>query len=181
MKAALRKKMLELRRAVVSGERAAYSRRICECLRTRFSGARATVAVYLATCDEVSLDGFIAAPPPGLRLAAPRWDAASRSYALAEIGGLDPAALPTGRFGIREPGPDAPPVAPEDVDAWLVPGLAFTASGRRLGYGGGYYDRFLAAAKPSALSIAVAYPFQLLDSLPAEEHDRPVGEVLCLR
>ena len=68
--------------------------------------------------------------------------------------------------------------ATEDVGVWIVPGLAFTRDGRRLGYGGGWYDRFLAAAAPDALAFAAAYPFQMLDELPVEAHDRRVKAVV---
>ena len=69
-------------------------------------------------------------------------------------------------------------MAPEDVGVWIVPGLAFTRDGRRLGYGGGWYDRYLAMAAQDALAIGVAYPFQMLDDLPTDEHDRRVAHVV---
>lgn len=58
-----------------------------------------------------------------------------------------------------------------DVDAVLVPGLAFTPGGARLGQGGGHYDRLLAALPPRALRIGVGYDFQVLEDLPTEAHD----------
>ena len=54
---------------------------------------------------------------------------------------------------------------------WLVPGLAFTRTGARLGYGGGWYDRLLAGADSSAVLLGVAYPFQMVEELPSEPHD----------
>ena len=65
-----------------------------------------------------------------------------------------------------------------EVDMWVCPGLAFTAAGDRTGFGGGWYDRFLAAAKPSARKYGVAYRFQLVDELPREAHDVLLDEVL---
>ena len=59
-----------------------------------------------------------------------------------------------------------------EVDCWLCPGLAFTREGDRVGFGGGWYDRFLAAAKPSAKAYGLAYDFQVLKTLPREAHDR---------
>jgi 2-amino-4-hydroxy-6-hydroxymethyldihydropteridine diphosphokinase len=59
----------------------------------------------------------------------------------------------------------------EDVDLWICPGLAFTPDGKRLGFGGGWYDRFLSAAKPTSRSYGVAYSFQLMDSLPQGDWD----------
>lgn len=67
-------------------------------------------------------------------------------------------------------------VAPGDVDPCtldvvVVPGLAFTADGRRLGQGGGHYDRFLTRLRPECLTVGAAYTEQLLDDLPTEPHD----------
>ncbi|HET6352492.1 MAG TPA: 5-formyltetrahydrofolate cyclo-ligase [Coriobacteriia bacterium] len=83
-------------------------------------------------------------------------------------------ALVTGAFGIGEPRADAPRIAPADVDAVIVPGVAFDESGRRLGYGGGYYDRLLPQLRPAALRVGLAYDEQILDALPAAEHDAHV-------
>ena len=69
-------------------------------------------------------------------------------------------------------------VAAKEVSVWIVPGLAFTCDGRRIGYGGGWYDRFLSAASQGALKLGVAYSFQLVDSLPVEPHDVPLTAVI---
>jgi 5-formyltetrahydrofolate cyclo-ligase len=83
--------------------------------------------------------------------------------------------LRAGRFGILEP--DGPPfVGP--IDLIIVPGLAFGRDGSRLGYGGGYYDRFLARPEQeNALRCGAGYPFQLVDCLPTEPHDVPLTHV----
>ena len=73
--------------------------------------------------------------------------------------GLFDTRFPTG--GIEYKGP---------IDLILVPGLAFTASGQRLGYGGGYYDRFL-SQHPNSYKVGIAFEFQLIDHLPVEPHD----------
>ena len=65
-----------------------------------------------------------------------------------------------------------------EVDCWICPGLAFTRAGDRLGFGGGWYDRFLSAAKPGSRSFAVAYPFQIVDELPVGPLDIRLNEVL---
>ncbi|MCD8222807.1 MAG: 5-formyltetrahydrofolate cyclo-ligase [Clostridiales bacterium] len=75
-----------------------------------------------------------------------------------------------GYRGISEPVESCP--SAEDPDALVIlPGLAFTRGGERLGYGGGYYDRFL-AGEPDHPMLALAYPFQILDNLPQEADDR---------
>lgn len=66
-----------------------------------------------------------------------------------------------------------------EVDLWICPGLAFTERGERLGFGGGWYDRFLAAAKPRTLAYGVGYGFQLQPRLPQGPWDcRMTGVVL---
>jgi 5-formyltetrahydrofolate cyclo-ligase len=77
------------------------------------------------------------------------------------------------RFGVLEPAPGAErlvPVPPDSIA--LVPGLLFTARGDRLGYGGGYYDRFLATYR--GIAVGLAFELQLAPSLPVEAHDVPL-------
>jgi 5-formyltetrahydrofolate cyclo-ligase len=79
-------------------------------------------------------------------------------------------------------GPDLR-VAPGDLDPSLldvvvVPGLAFTADGRRLGQGGGHYDRFLTRLRADCLTVGAAYAEQLVDDLPTEPHDVRVDLVV---
>lgn len=80
------------------------------------------------------------------------------------------APLVPGRFGTSVPPEDAPPATPE---ALLVPLLAFDAAGRRLGYGGGYYDRTLAVL-PGAWALGVAFAGQQVAKVPAGAHDVPL-------
>ena len=62
-------------------------------------------------------------------------------------------------------------VDPASLDVVVVPGLAFTADGRRLGQGGGHYDRFLPRLRPACVTIGAAFAEQLVDDLPTEPHD----------
>lgn len=84
--------------------------------------------------------------------------------------------LIAGRFGVREPGPDALLIPPEAVDLALVPALAVAMDGTRLGYGGGFYDAYL--AETDALRLAVVASACLAPSLPAEPHDARLDGVL---
>ena len=86
--------------------------------------------------------------------------------------GLDPRA--PSRFGISEPTGPALPEA--GVGLVIVPGLAFTTAGHRLGYGGGFYDRFL--PKLAAPSVGVCFAEQVVDELPVLPHDVPVQHVV---
>ena len=79
-------------------------------------------------------------------------------------------------FGIPEPVADGP-VALEEDALILMPGLAFDPMGNRMGYGGGYYDKYL-QAQPNHPTVALCYDFQMLQRLDTEEHDIPVDLVL---
>ncbi len=72
-------------------------------------------------------------------------------------------------------------VDPQNIELVLVPGLAFDASGNRLGRGAGYYDRFLARLRPSTVLIGLAFECQVFESVPVEPHDRPVDFVVTER
>ena len=67
---------------------------------------------------------------------------------------------------------------PASVDVVIVPGLAFTLRGDRLGQGGGWYDRFLAGLRPDAVTIGVGFREQLVDHLPVEPHDIRLDHVV---
>ena len=79
-------------------------------------------------------------------------------------------------MGIPEPVADGP-VAEDPTALVLMPGLAFTEKGDRMGYGGGFYDKFL-AAEPEHPTVALCYQFQMVEELPTQEHDIPVDLVL---
>jgi 5-formyltetrahydrofolate cyclo-ligase len=97
---------------------------------------------------------------------------------LSEINDLDRDLAP-GTFGIPEPIRAARrPVASRAVDLVFVPGLAFDRRGHRLGYGHGYFDRFLATLPDATPTVGLAYRFQLFDRLPTSAHDRAVSTVL---
>ena len=84
-----------------------------------------------------------------------------------------------GPFGIFEPDPSlSPPVAAASMALVLVPGLAFTPAGDRLGHGAGYYDRFLASLAPSVATAGICFTCQIIPTLPAAAHDIPVHHVL---
>lgn len=91
-----------------------------------------------------------------------------------------PCALETLSFGLRQPRAGTPELAPEAIDdtleVALVAGLAFDRRGFRLGYGAGYFDRFLAGR--SFPKLGLAYELQLVEALPVEAHDVPMDLVV---
>ena len=82
-------------------------------------------------------------------------------------------------FGMAEPSPDLPVIQPEEIELTLVPGLAFDRHGFRLGYGGGYFDRFLENFK--GVSAGITFHALLLDTIPHAVHDIPMHWVITER
>jgi 5-formyltetrahydrofolate cyclo-ligase len=85
----------------------------------------------------------------------------------------------TGYMGIAEP--DASVlrrVDPLEIDMVVVPGVAFDGARNRIGYGGGYYDRFLRTLRPDCLKVAFAFELQVFDSIPAASYDIPVDIIV---
>ena len=88
----------------------------------------------------------------------------------------DLSAVAPGYANIPEPIADGP-VADDPHALVLMPGMAFDPKGHRIGYGGGFYDKFL-AAEPDHPTLALCYDFQVLEKLETEEFDIPVDQVL---
>lgn len=88
----------------------------------------------------------------------------------------DLSKVEKGYAGIPEPIEDAP-IADDETALVLMPGLAFDPEGHRIGYGGGFYDKFL-AKEPNHPTLALCYDFQMMEKLETEEFDIPVDQVL---
>lgn len=110
----------------------------------------------------------------GKTVAVPRCDDLSGNMSAVVIESL--SSLEKGSFGIPEP--QGVPLSKGSVDAAVVPGAAFDKSGFRLGYGKGYYDRFLADISP--LTIGVCHRELLTDELPHAEHDIKLDRIILL-
>ena len=165
-------------RAAVSPSRRACAAEAAERAVLACGDALRTVAVYLATPQEIDLAPTIASLfARGVRVVAPRWN--GEKYDLAVLKGLSADDLRAGPMNVLEPR-EGECVSPREVTLWIVPGLAFTRAGDRLGYGGGWYDRLLADAREEAEKIAFAYPFQVVASLPREAHDVSLSRVVVV-
>lgn len=88
-----------------------------------------------------------------------------------------PHVLAKGSFGIMEPLGEEP-FSPSDIDVIIVPGVAFTADGKRMGRGKGFYDKYMSQTGFAAHKIAVCYAEQIFSSLPCEPHDVLMNEVI---
>ncbi len=89
------------------------------------------------------------------------------------------ADLEEGNYGIPEPKAEAlRPVDPKTIDLLMVPGVGFDMKGNRLGYGGGYYDRFFEHLRPDVPLVALAFELQIVERVPVEEWDRRVDYLI---
>lgn len=138
------------------------------------AGARAVLA-YAATPEELDPSPLIATlRARGARIAYPRVSGPGE----LSLHWCDEDALAPGYCGIAEPPSEAPQASESDFDLVLVPGTAFDAAGGRLGMGGGFYDRLLPDLGPEALTVGLAFDEQIVDVVPAEAHDVPLGAVV---
>lgn len=166
-KAELRARFRALRAAIPAEARARRAQALAEALRRDPDVASAEVVHAYAACgSEVDLMPLLRILlADGKRVALPRVLADGRMdfHLVASLEALEP-----GPYGLRQPAAAAPSAPPPELV--LVPGLAFTEGGARLGQGAGYYDRFL-ATHPQARRLGVCFREQLAPALPAEPHD----------
>ncbi len=130
-----------------------------------------TVLLYASLPDEVPTEALFRRWAGDKRLVLPLVcgdELLLKAYA--------PDALRPGYRGIPEPLPTSPDVAPEEIDFALIPGVAFTAQGGRLGRGKGYYDRLLPRLT-RAVKAGAAFPFQMRERLPLDAWDAPLDIV----
>ncbi len=129
-----------------------------------------TVALFSPLKDEVQIGSLMQRIE--CRVVVPRVEGDEM-----EFYDLASGSLVEGTFGIMEP-QSGEPIEPRKIDVMVVPGVAFTPSGDRLGRGKGYYDRYLSREGFRAYCVGVCYPHQMVDELPVEPHDRRMDEVV---
>lgn len=169
-KAQLRSHCRKLRAALGDETRARASQTICDELSTWpiFQQSK-TILTYMPIKDEVDLTALLSCHPEK-RWVLPRILPEENHHMAFHL--YDAARLVRHPFGMAEPAADLPTVPPEAIDLALVPGLAFDRQGWRLGYGGGYFDRFL--KKFAGISVGVLFHALLLDSVPHTPLDVPM-------
>jgi len=171
-KRSLRRELLRARRAQDAAAVGSASDEVVAALRTlpELAGER-TVLLYAADPDEIALDALVQDPPDGWTVLLPRVE----DDAIVVVPVRPGSRLHPGHRGIREP--DGAPVDPTTVDAVVVPGVAFTVHGERLGRGAGLYDRLLPRLG-HAVRIGVCGEGFVRTSLPVEPHDATVDVVV---
>ena len=181
-KAALRRVVLLRRAALPEGERALLSGRIVATILGLPTYQNADVVLaYASFGTELQTDELLRRVlNDGKVLVLPR--VVGGGLGLYEVRDLARDLAP-GTWGIREPEPHQCPAVDRDgVGFALIPGVAFDRGGRRLGYGGGFYDRLLAGGLSDGTPlVSGAFEVQILDEVPTDPHDAPVDVVVTER
>ena len=178
-KLALRREVLARRDALPADMRSAASAAIAGRVAAlpEFAAASA-VLLTLAFRSEWNTHPLVrAALAAAKTVVVPRVDRQTRMLELHSIADPDRDVVP-GHLDIPEPRADRPQVSRDAIDFVLVPGVAFDLEGRRLGYGGGYYDRLLPLLAPRAARVAGAFDVQIVERVPAAPHDARVDAIV---
>jgi len=173
-KAELRQKIRQQKREMTAQQIESAGKRLGELFLSSELYRRAeTVYGYLPYNQEVRTVPMLEqAIRDGKRVAVPKVYGEEMKFIYI----TDFSQVEKGYAGIPEPIADEP-VANDPHALVLMPGLAFTKTGDRMGYGGGFYDKFL-SREPQHPTVALCYGFQIVEKLPTEEHDVPVDLVL---
>ncbi|MDO4751909.1 MAG: 5-formyltetrahydrofolate cyclo-ligase [Akkermansia sp.] len=146
-------------------------------LQPELAGSRPlNIGIYIPLPHEVNLLPLLQEHPQH-RYAVPRC-LKGRQMEFRHISNPSTDTRP-GAMGIPEPCTHLSIIPPEELDIIIVPGVAFTEHGNRLGYGGGYYDRYLPRCTNAKL-IATAFAEQMLPELPTEAHDLRIPHIIHL-
>ena len=169
----------EVKQAVLAlsvAEREEQSQQVCEQIKVLIAEHNpAIVALFSPLPDEVDVTTLITSL--GCRVVLPRVSDKADGTPEMEFYDYAAQAMASGAYGIIEP-QSGEPCRAEEIDLMVVPGVAFSADGRRLGRGKGYYDRYLSREGFRACCIGVCYDCQLREDIPAESHDKRVEKVV---
>lgn len=135
-----------------------------------------TIAITISNGKEVDTSLIIQeALKQNKRVAIPKCNPGQKKMEFRTFQSID--QLETVYFGLKEPVVSkTDPVSPDEIDLLIVPGICYDKNGYRIGYGGGYYDRYL--TQYSGLTVSLAFEAQLVSCIPAEAHDVPVHQIL---
>ncbi len=176
----LRARIQRQRDGLSLAEREELSRRVADNLWAlpEFQAA-VTIFFFVSFRSEVSTEPMIRrAIAEGKRVCLPYTYPETKAMVASHIIDFD-AELRLGNYDILEPAEEfVRPVEPVEIDLIITPGVAFDERGGRLGYGGGYYDRFFAQRRKGCPLVALAFEMQLVDEVPRSEHDQLVDKVV---
>lgn len=177
-KKALRKDMISKRKSLSKSEVDEKSVAILEQLKSlNLADDKNNIMLYMDFRNEVATQPFIDyLGNMGKKIYIPRVNKDTNELDIYLISSKDDLILSD--FGILEPNPDNDTCDPKIIDLILSPGVAFTEECYRLGYGGGFYDKFLTRTRPDVITAALAFDLQMVEELPLEPHDQQLDYVI---
>ena len=184
LKAKLRSKIQAVVKNLSVDKRKADSEKLCLKLNEEaFFKNAGSVLFFAPLPEEPDLWPLLNEVLPTKKLIAlPCFDSDNQAYVPRHVKDIHVEII-SGKFGIREPATDCVAIPPNDLDLVLVPGVAFSVDGHRLGRGKGFYDRLLQDF--TGKKIGIAFDEQILEAIPTEKNDVPMDLVLtptrCLK
>ncbi|MEW8973496.1 MAG: 5-formyltetrahydrofolate cyclo-ligase [Tissierellaceae bacterium] len=175
IKKQIRQEILEKRRKLKNIDHKNFSETITSSvLNSSYYKNANTIMTFISFSDEVNTHDFIRkAISDGKRVTVPITFPKTREIKASHI--LDFGELELGYYNILTPKKEFIRfIPPEEIDLIIVPGVAFDKNGYRVGYGGGYYDRFLSNL-PNVVTIGIAFELQMIDEVPKDKFDIPVN------
>ena len=169
----LRKAVRTRLAAMSDADKEQQSTAICHSLKAHIAvtGAR-VVALFSPLPDEPRIWPLVEDLSKSMAVLLPRIEGDVMNFYC-----YSPESMSSGAFGILEP-VGGEPVAPYEIDVMVVPGVAFTLTGDRMGRGKGYYDKYMSLEEFRAVKIGVCYDVQLVDVLPTEIHDVKIDSII---
>ena len=178
-KSSLRKEMLKKRSKLSIDERNIYSKTIANLLyETNFYKNAETIMAFINFGSEINTRYIIEdSIELGKDIVIPITVPETKELRISKL--LDYSELEIGHYNILTPKKEyLRYIDPSSIDLVLVPGLIFAKDGYRVGYGGGYYDRFLSKLNPNVPKIGIGFDLQVKERVPTDQYDIPVDYIL---
>lgn len=174
----LRKDMISKRKSLTKNDVESKSLAILENIKSLNLIEDANhVMIYMDFRNEVATSEFINfLKLKGKKIYIPRVNTTTNELDIYLISSNDDLIL--SNYGILEPNPENEACDPKIIDLILSPGVAFTKDCYRLGYGGGFYDKFLISTREDVIVAALSFSMQIVDSIPVEAHDKQLNYIV---
>lgn len=174
----LRKRMLQLRDEQRPSDRALWD----DIIFSKFTGGSdyreaKVIFIFVSFRSEVDTHRIIRkALEDGKVVGVPKVASKAEGMKVFRIDRMED--LEAGYFGVLEPKEGCPEIPSGDIDLIVMPGAAFDREGGRMGYGQGFYDRYIAEAGREIRKVALAYRMQVMDKVPMDENDMRVDDII---
>ncbi|MBP1743847.1 MAG: 5-formyltetrahydrofolate cyclo-ligase [Firmicutes bacterium] len=174
----IREKVLQLRDQQKPADRALWD----DIIYGKFTGSEdyrdaGVIFIFVSFRSEVDTHRIIRkALEDGKTVVVPKVVSKKEGMKVFRIGSM--SDLEAGYFGVLEPKEGCLPIPSEEIDLVVMPGAAFDREGGRIGYGGGFYDRYLSEMGREVRKVALAYRMQVLDKVTMDENDIRVDSII---